>query len=179
MSNSLNIGNLIFGTGVDGTNTTVSSGNIGIGTPTPSERFTVFNGTTTGTYTLSGWVHSSDARLKTNVQTLPNALDKVMALDGVYFNWVNYPDSHRQIGFMAQDLEKVLPEVVVKDKDGRYGMAYGNLSAVLVNAIKEQQTVINDLKIHNTDMQKVILDLKSENEMLKARLDKIEAKINK
>ncbi|MBL4656987.1 MAG: tail fiber domain-containing protein, partial [Flavobacteriales bacterium] len=134
-----------------------SAGNVGIGTTTPTQRLTVFNGTTTGTYTTTGWVHSSDAILKTNVKPIGNSLDKVMALNGVYFNWVNIPDSNKQMGFIAQEVAKIIPEVVVKDTDGKYGMAYGNLTALLVNAIKEQQKMIEELKAEN-NTQRVAME---------------------
>jgi molybdenum-dependent DNA-binding transcriptional regulator ModE len=52
----------------------------------------------------------------------------------------------RHIGVIAQEVEKVLPELVVEDKDGRKNMAYGNLTAVLVEAVKEQGEQIDDLK---------------------------------
>jgi hypothetical protein len=129
--NQLNIGNTIYGD--------LSSGKIGIGTTSPSEKLTVYNGSTTGTYTTSGWVHSSDARLKTNVGFIENPLSKVLALQGVYFNWKNNPDSDRQIGLIAQETLKVVPEVVIGNEDEGYGIAYGNLSALLIEAIKEQQ----------------------------------------
>jgi hypothetical protein len=115
------------------------NGYLGIGTTSPSEKLTVYNGSTTGTYTTSGWVHSSDARLKTNVGFIENPLSKVLALQGVYFNWKNNPDSDRQIGLIAQETLKVVPEAVVGNEEDGYGIAYGNLSALLIEAIKEQQ----------------------------------------
>ncbi len=123
-----------------------TTGNVGIGTTSPTQRLTVFNGTTTGTYTTTGWAHSSDRRLKTNIQTIDNALDKVQALNGVSFDWKNSKDEPRQIGFIAQEVEQVLPEVVLVDSLGNYSMAYGNLTAVLVNAIIEQQHTIQKLE---------------------------------
>lgn len=123
-----------------------SGGNLGIGTTNPTQKLTVFNGTTTGTYTTTGWVHSSDARLKTNVIKLDNSLEKVMKLNGVSYNWMNNPNADKQIGFIAQEVKKIVPEVVVVDSEGNYGMAYQNLNALLVEAMKEQQTQIEDLK---------------------------------
>ena len=148
------------------------SGNHCIGTTSPTQRLTVFNGTTTGTYTTTGWVHSSDARLKTNVRPVGNSLDKVMALTGVYFNWVNIPDSNKQMGFIAQEVEKVVPEIVVKDTDGKYGMAYGNLTAVLVNAIKELKAENDALK---AEKDAEIGALKAENAIIKQELGEIKS----
>lgn len=73
----------------------------------------------------------SDARLKTNVKTIPNALEKVLSLRGVSFT----KDGRESVGLIAQELEKVLPEAVY---DGEYkSVAYGNLVGLLVEAIKE------------------------------------------
>jgi hypothetical protein len=112
-------------------------GRVGIGTSAPSQQLTVFNGTTTGTYTTSGWSSSSDSRLKTNVSSLANALDKVNALQGVSFNWKATPNSDPQIGFIAQDVLNVLPEVVTGNEKDGYGIAYGNITALLTQAAKE------------------------------------------
>lgn len=114
-----------------------SDGEIGIGTDSPTEILTVYNGTTTGTYTTSGWQHSSDKRLKTDVVPISGALDTVSDLQGVTFNWRAEPEGEREIGFIAQDVLGVVPEVVGgSDRDG-YSIAYGNLSALLVEAVKE------------------------------------------
>ncbi|MFZ2188831.1 MAG: FISUMP domain-containing protein, partial [Candidatus Moraniibacteriota bacterium] len=121
------------------------AGNIGIGTATPTALLTVYNGTTTGTYTTSGWASSSDARLKTNIVDVTNPLDKIKALSGVYFNWNANPNSDRQIGLIAQDTLKVLPEVVVGNERDGYGIAYGNLSALLIEGVKDQQTQLSGL----------------------------------
>ena len=120
-----------------------SGGNVGIGTTAPTQLFHVFNGSTNGTYTTTGWAHSSDRRLKTNISTIKNSLDKVLQLQGVYYNWKTEPNKNRQIGFIAQDIEPILPEIVIKDSEGNYSLSYGNLTSVLVNAMKEQQEIIN------------------------------------
>jgi hypothetical protein len=140
-------------------------GNLGIGTSSPTEKLTVFNGTTTGTYTTSGWVHSSDGRLKSNVKSIDNALDIVNKLKGVYYDWKNEGKGSRQVGFIAQDVRKVLPEVVTGkegsiEKGETLSMAYQNIVPVLVEAIKEQTAKINE-------KDAVIEDLKS-------RLEKLE-----
>jgi hypothetical protein len=133
------------------------NGNVGIGTFTPSQRFTVYNGSTTGTYTTSGWQHSSDERLKTNVTQINNALDKVMDMEGVYFNWKK-SDENRQVGMIAQEVEKVLPEVVSTDKEGYYSMSYGAVVPVLIEAIKEQQNTIENLEKSIEDLKATIAD---------------------
>ncbi len=165
----LSIGNLIFGTGIDGTGSTLSSGNVGIGIAAPTQKLTVFNGTTTGTYTTAGWVHASDSRLKTNVASIKNALATVNSLNGVSFNWIENPDGDDQIGFIAQDVQKYLPEVVVGTEENGYGVSYGNVTALLVNATKElnvkvdtqQLSIVSNLQnsdYHLASLQSAITD---------------------
>ncbi len=145
------------------------NGHVGIGTAAPTQRLTVYNGTSTGTYTTTGWVHSSDARLKTNIKPLENSLNKILLLDGVSYDWKNKADAHKQIGFIAQDVEKVFPEVVVTDKDGNYGMAYQNLAAPIVEAIKE-------LNAKNEHLQKQVEAQQKMNADLLKRLEALENK---
>jgi hypothetical protein len=92
----------------------------------------------------------SDKNLKTNIIKIDNALDKVMQLQGVEFDFINdanfgYLKNH-QIGLIAQEVEKVIPEVVGKNLDGTLGVSYGHLVSLLIEAIKDQQEQINDLK---------------------------------
>ena len=82
----------------------------------------------------------SDERLKTNVRTIDNALDKVSNMRGVYFD----KDGAASTGVIAQEVEKVLPEVVF---DGEYkSVAYGNIVGILIEAIKELKNEIELLK---------------------------------
>ncbi len=97
-------------------------------------------------------VNVSDYRLKKNIEPIPNALDKVLHMDGVNFEWKskNEGNDHfaggtgKRIGLIAQDVEKVLPEVVFQ-KDGYYGMNYSPIVALLIEAIKEQQPQMDEL----------------------------------
>ena len=95
----------------------------------------------TGTITASGDITAfSDERLKSDIETIDNALDKVMNMRGVSYT----KQAERGIGVIAQEIEKVLPEVVT---DGEYkSVAYGNIVGVLIEAIKEQQKQIDELK---------------------------------
>ncbi len=124
----------------------IIQGDVGIGTNSPSNQLTVYNGTSTGNYTTTGWTHSSDRRLKNSIEPLHNALDKVRQLQGVSFLWKNLPDQHRQIGFIAQDVEGVVPEVVETDPTGLKSMAYQNLSALHNEAIKELDARVTSLE---------------------------------
>ena len=99
----------------------------------------------TGTIRASGDVIAySDARVKENVETIPNALDKVKAMRGVGYNKIG--EERRSVGVIAQELLEVLPEVVHQDEQGMYSVAYGNIVGVLIEAMKEQQSQINELK---------------------------------
>jgi hypothetical protein len=90
----------------------------------------------------------SDIRLKENIAPLTNSLSKVLSLNGVSFNWKPEvsKDRSKQVGFIAQDVEKVVPELVKTDDKGMKSLEYGNMSALLVEAVKEQQKQIDDLK---------------------------------
>jgi hypothetical protein len=92
------------------------------------------------------WTSSSDARLKKNITTIENALEKVEKMRGVNFVWKNSSYTGNNLGFVAQELVKVVPEVVGKDANGYYTVKSSDLTALLVEAIKEQQTQIEQLK---------------------------------
>lgn len=91
----------------------------------------------------------SDERLKENIETIPDALYKVGQLNGYTFNRIDVEERHT--GLIAQEVLEVLPEAVMggpteDDPDGKYSVAYGNMVGLLVQAIKEQQEQIDELK---------------------------------
>ncbi|MBD3316692.1 MAG: hypothetical protein GF344_12965, partial [Chitinivibrionales bacterium] len=91
----------------------------------------------------------SDERLKADIYPLTRALEKVMELQGVSYTWKE--DSgpmggKKDIGFIAQDIEKVVPEIVSTDGEGYKGIAYGRLTALLTEAVKSQQETIKKLE---------------------------------
>lgn len=86
----------------------------------------------------------SDQRLKENIITVDNALDKVSAMRGVYYNKVNEVD--RKLGVIAQEVEEVIPEVVVDHENGFKSVAYANIVGVLIEAIKELKAEVEELK---------------------------------
>jgi len=88
----------------------------------------------------------SDITLKKNIEVIPNALDKVMQLRGVTFDRIDQEEDTRYAGVIAQEVEKVLPEVVQTGEDGIKSVAYGNIVGLLIEAIKEQQININNLE---------------------------------
>ncbi|MFO7829679.1 MAG: tail fiber domain-containing protein [Bacteroidales bacterium] len=101
-----------------------------------------------GGYTPGSWSSGSDIRLKKDIRNIDTPLKKIKQLNGVSFLWkVNeFPDkqlsSKGQIGVIAQEVEKVLPELVFEDDEGFKAVAYDKLNAVLIEAIKEQQKTI-------------------------------------
>jgi len=109
-----------------------------------------------GKFNGSVWVVSlvegSDIRWKQNIKPLRGALDKVLRLQGTQFEWnlVDYPDKGfregQQIGLIAQEVAEVLPELVRTDQDGYKAVDYQKITAVLVEAIKDQQKQIEALK---------------------------------
>ena len=107
------------------------------------------SGSYTGDFTASGDVTAySDERLKSNITTIEDALDKVKSMRGVMFNKTNSltGELRQSTGVIAQETEKVLPEVVHNDDNTGYkSVAYGNIVGVLIEAIKEQQSQIEDL----------------------------------
>lgn len=143
------------------------TGNVGIGTTTPDERLVVFNGTTTGKYTSTGWTHSSDKRLKNDIVPLKNSLKKILQLEGVNYKLKADPKKKVQIGFVAQDVEKVFPEVVETDDKGFKTMVYSNLVAPLVEAVKELNKRITGLLDTSKALSEEIATVKAENNKLK------------
>ncbi|MBN1258610.1 tail fiber domain-containing protein, partial [Candidatus Peregrinibacteria bacterium] len=122
--------------------TTTNAGNVGIGKEPGNYKLDV-NGTVRGT----GAYVNSDARYKKNVETISNALDKVIALRGVNYEWIDPAKGDGvQLGLIAQEVENVIPEAVSTDGEGYKSLAYDRLVAVLVEAIKEQQKMIDDLR---------------------------------
>jgi hypothetical protein len=93
---------------------------------------------------------SSDLTLKKNITPIASALSKVLQLNGVEFDFISGNDTGylgvHQIGLIAQDVSKVIPEIVAKNNDGTLGLSYQHLVALLIEAMKEQQEQINDLK---------------------------------
>jgi hypothetical protein len=86
----------------------------------------------------------SDERLKENIHTITDPIAKVCALRGVSYDLIK--DQKKQIGVIAQEVEQVIPEVVADIPDGYKGVHYGNLVGLLIEAIKEQQKQIDELK---------------------------------
>lgn len=98
-----------------------------------------------GSIKASGTViQGSDERLKENIEPIPFALDKVKDLRGVNYNLIG--NSELQAGFIAQEIQEVIPEVVSEDKNGYLGVNYSGVVPYLVEAIKELKEEIKELK---------------------------------
>jgi hypothetical protein len=96
-----------------------------------------------GNVTFAGNVTGySDARIKTDIQTIENALEKVKQLRGVTFKRTDSDDRSTNMGVIAQEVLAVVPEVVSQDASGMYNVAYGNMAGLLIEAIKDQQELI-------------------------------------
>ena len=104
--------------------------------------------TTAGQLSATGDIiafSTSDQRLKDNIATIPNALDKVLSISGNTFNWNEKSDKEgNDVGVIAQEVLEVLPEAVTTRDNGYLAVRYEKLVPLLIEAIKEQQeTIIN------------------------------------
>ena len=95
-----------------------------------------------GDFTTSGQVYAfgnvtaaSDARLKTNVEQIRDALSIVNRLRGCFYTRID--TGEHQVGVIAQEMQEIIPQVVSENADGMLGVSYGNLTAVLIEAVKE------------------------------------------
>ena len=137
--------------------TVTTGGNVGIGTTTPGYVLQVVGAAGIG---AAAYFYTSDSRLKKDVETL-NGLDSVLKLRGVKFVWKN--NNEEDVGLIAQEVEKVLPQVVrTNPVDGIKSVKYGNLISPMVEAIKE-----------------LFLQLSEESRSAKRRMDLLEDEIFK
>ena len=130
--------------------TEAGAGNVGIGTTNPGYLLTMeasgggyYNGST------HSWVNGSSGRWKENLTAIPYGLDTVMKLNPVGFDWIAEQGGRHSIGFIAESVGLVIPEIVDWNVDNPQvadGMDYGKLTAVLVMAVQQQQAQIDDLK---------------------------------
>jgi hypothetical protein len=102
----------------------------------------------TGAVTASGDITAySDSRLKENVEVIGNPIEKISKIRGVTFTRNDIENKEKRFsGVIAQEVLEVLPEVVAQGENGYYSVAYGNMIGLLIEAIKEQQKEINELK---------------------------------
>lgn len=126
-----------------------------------------------GTIQAGAYYYASDRRLKENIQPIKDPLEKVLRLRGVGFDWKS--DHKKDLGFIAQEVEEVLPQMVSTFEDDKgaktKSVKYGNIVAVVVEAVKEVW-----LKVTSLDSR--VQKLEAENAELKARLERLEKAID-
>lgn len=144
------------------------SGNTGIGVASPTQKLHVSgNGLFTGTVTAScGVLSCSDIRYKNRITPLTNSLRNLLSIHGIYYFWDKNKFSQmpfedkQQIGFLAQEIESIYPEMVHTDENGYKLVDYSRLTPVLVEAIKEQQTIISSQQLQLDSLEKEMQELK-------------------
>ncbi len=127
---------------------------------------------------------SSDRRFKKNIRTVNGALDKVLAMEGVTYDFRtdefpnrNFTTTH-QLGFIAQDVEKIVPEVVLTNGDGYKAVDYSKLTALLNEAIKEQQTQLDAQAEIIKTQQTMLASIMTQNATLSQEMADIKSQLN-
>ncbi len=106
----------------------------------------------------------SDSRVKENVLVIDNALQRIRSIRGVTFTRNDRGDkTQRHAGVIAQEVLEILPEVVTKDSEGMYSVAYGNMAGLFIEAIKEQQTQIEDQALEIRNLKALVGSLLGKN----------------
>ncbi|MFD2823803.1 tail fiber domain-containing protein [Lacinutrix iliipiscaria] len=106
-------------------------------------------------------VHSSDRRLKKDIEDLNYGLNEILALSPKAYNWKNREQDYKSMGLIAQEVQSVINEIVhiADDENKTLSVSYTELIPVLINAIQEQQQTINTLKKNNSDKDEVLANL--------------------
>ena len=159
VNEAVNQGALAFytndGTGVAEKMRINSAGNVGIGITNPTYKLHV-----NGKIRTNGINETSDGRLKKDINKILNASELVKALEGVTYYWRTdeFPDmdldNRLQYGLIAQELEKVIPELVNTDSEGWKSVEYTHLVPILLEALKEQLGTIETLQEENASVSK-------------------------
>ncbi len=164
-ASSLSFATAIGAEATVGTSNTIVIGKVAFG-PYPTDNVII-----PGNLTVSGaFTNPSDARLKTGIANLRYGLSEVMKLHPVTWEWKNDSLNSTRLGLIAQEVQPILPELIVKgtDKDGMLSMNYLGLIPVLVKGIQEQQAQIEA-------QQKQIDNQKAINKKLQDDLDALKA----
>lgn len=118
------------------------------------------------------YISTSDERLKTDIKKIKDPLSALKKLNGYTYNWDNNNfakiklDDTRQSGFLAQEVLKAIPEAVVINNDGVYGVNYNAIMPLLAEGIKTQQTQIEKLSLENEEFKSQIEELKTKLNLL-------------
>jgi hypothetical protein len=142
---------------------------VGIGTATPGNVFTIAQGA--GHAISDGWDTYSSRRWKNNIQTLHGSLEKVEQLRGVSYELE--ANGKHEVGVISEEVGAVVPEVVSWDEDGKNaaGVDYSRLTALLIEATKEQQNLIHDQAEQIRAQQAEITRLASQVRAIQASLE--------
>ena len=123
----------------------LENGNIGIGTTNPGTKLQVGEQSDGSAARANAWATWSDLRLKKDLQVIPDALKKINEISGYYFYW-QQGNAGRQVGLIAQEIEKILPEMVYTDDKGYKSLDNSKITALLIQGMKEQQKIIDLLQ---------------------------------
>ena len=127
-----------------------------IGSSTRRIETLVFNGGTGNTCAVNastGISCSSDERLKTNIEDIPNVLDSLTNIRTVSYNWKTNPNGTQMLGFIAQNLNDYFPELISQNIDGMYSVNYAGMTPILTRAVQEMNlnmVGIGDLERENS-----------------------------
>lgn len=98
----------------------------------------------------NSFTNVSDKKLKKNIKPIKNSLSKIKKLNGVYYKWKDSSiNKKKNIGFIAQDIKKIIPEVVNKIDNNTLGIEYDKLTPIIVESIKELDKKINNINLKN------------------------------
>jgi hypothetical protein len=168
-----------------------TAGNVGIGVTAPSQKLQVVGDIRIGTSGTNGCVMnfnstgiagtcSSDRRMKRDITPFPKLLDRVVKLQPVDFYWrsAEFPERHfgpaQSYGLIAQEVEQVLPELVVKDEQGYKMVDYSKLPLLLLQAVKDLKVENETLQQRNERLQQESTAMQQQHAALDARLRLIE-----
>lgn len=134
------------------------SGNVGIGTATPMYKLHVEGDiySPTAIRCAGDFIQTSDARTKTDIRKLRNGLDKISELSGYTFVCKTDATQKQRCGVIAQEVNKVLPELVYLDKNGYMSVAYGNMAGVFIEAIKDLRQLVITLTDRVNGLEEII-----------------------
>lgn len=190
-TNPMGIQGTIAGVGAGDITLQAQGGNVGIGTTTPGYKLDVQGGdiNASGSVRAAGVALTSDIRYKEDIAPLENVLEKILKIRGVSYNWKaeEFPEKQfndrRQIGVIAQEVERQFPEVVDTNKDGFKSVNYPALVSPLIEAVKALYRDLFGVKaVQHAQTRQIaskadkeeIKKLKEENAEIKLRLEKLE-----
>ena len=180
VTNAVSIGTTTTNYSLDATGPTGSVGattmyvarTISVGTPTAGGSVDA----TGGSVIAAAYYHNSDVHLKTDIHPIGHALDKLLAIQGVQFNWKQ--DGRADMGVVAQNVAEVFPDIVSKNKDGMMSVEYDSLVGPMIESIRElksenddlrnQIASLNEIKTQVNEIRSSLKDLKAENQQLKS-----------